>query len=361
MRNKKSERNLEIIEDAKLQLSFLKENIKFRKCFGKLKKNIEPLTFKGADFNDERSIIIFSETCEEILLEMGFSIHSIPSLYGMACEGILLDILNPEKDINEVHSDRLEFLLLFMFYFPGLQEIPSPALSLFHHPESSFNLEDLKSYERLLRVDMRKSKKSLMKEFEEFIDNKLFLRKIDNVPLVEREEYQFMPKELKEACESLRIERLESYKDWCTDNTRKRREAWNQLKIWKMRREKKSFSEISKELNISEDTAKHAFYRAYERIEQKEYIPLTWNKWMVQGREYGGICTDCPKRESCTDLCPDVIPFVDQDTRKTSRESGFTTQEKQTLDECQDYLLEKNRFRIKTAGKLPKWLVSLPF
>jgi len=76
------------------------------------------------------------------------------------------------------------------------------------------------------------------------------------------------------------------------------------------------FAEIRKEKGLARaaETAKKDYYRAYELIHRKPYDP---NLSEELKKEYLELyCDVCPEQPTCTELCPSVLPFVDQDEVK---------------------------------------------
>jgi hypothetical protein len=117
--------------------------------------------------------------------------------------------------------------------------------------------------------------------------------------------------------------------DWDIDNSRFRDEAWEQLKIWDLRRKKeivrrrgsgsvftkrRTFGRISNELKLTEDLVKKRFYRAHEITQGLKYdIEKNRELWIIRKSELGSECGICEIRDTCADPCPDVLRFIDQD------------------------------------------------
>lgn len=115
------------------------------------------------------------------------------------------------------------------------------------------------------------------------------------------------------------MDRWESKKG-LSKKIRFRRESLAALKIWEERRLRKSFKQISKELDIKEPTAKMRFYKAYEVLFGKKYDPTYYEKPAIKKAYLKRECGTCLDREFCKDPCPDVIAFVEQDTKPYIRE-----------------------------------------
>jgi hypothetical protein len=173
--------------------------------------------------------------------------------------------------------------------------LPNPEDML---PDASTPLppaRQLKPSQRLLLVDLSRKKGEILEEFKKFLD------------VVDK--FRKRPEDL------YNDQWEKKYTQWKPDKSRERPEVWKQLKIWRMRKERISFSEIAKGLKITEDAAKKSFYKAYERTQGRSYDPDKYrkdgqkiNKW-----DLTKTCQTCPDRRSCSELCPEIMRFVDQD------------------------------------------------
>ena len=154
----------------------------------------------------------------------------------------------------------------------------------------------LKASERLLVVDLSKKKGGILNDFKKFLDQVYENRTREDIPESWKAHYTL----------------------WTPDTSRERAEAWEQLKIWRMRKERIPFSEIARGLKITEDAAKKAFYRAYERTQRRAYEP---DKYRQDGQKINTwdltkTCQTCPDKKKCNEtveLCPEILRFVDQD------------------------------------------------
>jgi hypothetical protein len=182
------------------------------------------------------------------------------------------------------------------FYFyddvPGVSHKPTRT----PFEAGSINTHYLKPWERLLRVDLSRRKTDLMAEFKAFLDRVGDYRKAEDLPK----------------------EWLNNYQWWEPDTSRERAEAWQQLKIWRMRKERIPFSEIARAMEITQDTAKKAFYKAYERTQGRVYDPDRYRKdgQKMNTWDLTTICQNCPNKKKCNEtgeLCPEVLRYVDQD------------------------------------------------
>jgi hypothetical protein len=168
-----------------------------------------------------------------------------------------------------------------------------------HFESIDFVIDNLRPWHRLLQIDLRRKKTEILSEVEKFIDQVTGLR---NEP----------------------VPWAANYDEWATDTTRQRQEAWQALEVWRLRRRRKPFNEISKSLGIQYSTAKMAFRRAFELIEGRPYEPEFFNREVqtIQLSEVKRTCATCPRYgKTCNpkrveDLCPEMLLYVDQDQIK---------------------------------------------
>jgi hypothetical protein len=156
----------------------------------------------------------------------------------------------------------------------------------------------LKPSERLLLVDLSAKRADLMEHFKRFLDNVERLRKTESLPM---------------SWEA-------NYAKWDLDKTRFRHEAWQQLRVWGLRRQRKTYAEIAEETGLNLPAAKKAFARAFELIEGRKYDPELFKRDYreIASAELTKTCETCPLRDTCPELCPDVLPFVIQDQKSFS-------------------------------------------
>ena len=96
-------------------------------------------------------------------------------------------------------------------------------------------------------------------------------------------------------------------------------------KVWDARRQRKNYHVIAKELGLKKDAVRKMYYRAYEIIYQKKFDTANYEKIEIKKEYLKRVCETCPERETCTELCPDVIDFVEQDTAYQRELTGFDT------------------------------------
>lgn len=185
----------------------------------------------------------------------------------------------------------------FVDHPPIMQVLPEEDLKTFpKEADVACSLRGafpLKPSERVLLVDLSAKKSDLLESFKNFLDRVETFRNSENIP----------------------TSYMENYGQWDSDNSRFRHEAWMQIEVWRLRREKKTFAEIAKSLDLSEDSAKKAFYRAYERTQGKKYNVEKYQRLasVVRKEEIGNVCETCPHRLTCVELCPDALRFINQD------------------------------------------------
>ncbi|NIQ14271.1 MAG: hypothetical protein GTO02_07660 [Candidatus Dadabacteria bacterium] len=134
--------------------------------------------------------------------------------------------------------------------------------------------------------------------------------------------------------------------DECVTPTkgRFRKERIEALEVWEKRRLRKPFSVIGNEMGITPDTAKKRFYTAFEILFNKKYNPAKYDKPEIKVTYLQKTCNNCPTRDDCTELCPDVLTFVDQDVSSYTREQTWGNIE----------ALQERQLRKETGRKLPK-------
>lgn len=102
------------------------------------------------------------------------------------------------------------------------------------------------------------------------------------------------------------------------EDTRFRKERIKAYHVWEERKLRKPFKQIAVELGITEPTAKKRYYKAYELLYEKKYAPAEFDKPEIKRAYLKRECNTCAEKLTCKDLCPDVIAFVEQDTRPDS-------------------------------------------
>ncbi len=211
-----------------------------------------------------------------------------------------LALLDPKIDAEAIPEKVRRSYLPRLFYSPGIQQVLPRTLEeqktkkITRDMPYATSSTDCAPYERLLKIDLRKKPAQLIREFKAALESADAHRKMDPA----------------------------AYAEWQQDRSRKREEAWTHLKVWQLRRERRGFGEIAQALEKTVGAAKKSFYRAYEMIEGRQYNPEHFRRdyWEIRKTELKRTCATCPDRGRCTVLCPDVLPFVNQDEKKSSRE-----------------------------------------
>lgn len=353
MKNKQT-REQDEIERAKLKLAFLKRHPDYQASFKKLKRN----------FQTEDGLL--STDCEKILFgEMDFNTLAAPYIDRAVRDGVLFEILDPEKDIDGTHADTL---LYFMFYVEGIKEIKRLDLRVNYEkmvgrtPENHLiDTKSLKDYERLLIVDLRKPKWSLVSEFMGLIDNTYVFRKM--APNIS-DFIKNRPKELAREWAAFIKRVFISFESWEPDNSRSRKEEWMQIKVWdlygtelpqqketshpwgfsnhdrKRKRKKRNFKHVAYQLNITVDAARQAYRKAFERIYHEPYNLEAMRK-MLQSE--AGPCKNCPNFDSCTEPCPKLLAILDQENTKRKERRFSEIKIPEDSEDPAGWLNEKNR------------------
>ena len=280
-------------ENARLRFACLKENHAYRDfVFGNREKVL--LDFNASPKKEDRHTVL--ETFMFKMKEL-FSINAPFFLYNTTGLSItdLMDILDPAKDLDEIKHIDLEKVWPWLFFYPGVIPVTMAIIEednsiVYINPlsEEIGKIEELMPYEQFIKVDYRKKKSDLMEQF------------------------------------SILLDRVGVITDF-PDTSRFREEGWRHLRVWKMRRQRKGFREIARELNITPDDAKKSFYRAYELIEGRSYevTDFRQDNKEIKKEEVRRTCATCPDKPFCDTLCPDVLAYVDQD-RSSRREKSLT-------------------------------------
>ncbi|HPA14889.1 MAG TPA: hypothetical protein PKV75_06415 [Desulfobacterales bacterium] len=258
------------LENSKLRLEILKENYEYQDFFKKFL----------AWYEQDRE--------KDVWPVLGFKIFGLGRLryyighpYFKISD--IIDLLNPEKNTDEFFIKPVCDVLPKLFYDNAVSLVECDKKSITEVPIPGSlgplrTIEELNSSQRLYIIDFSKKRKQIEIEFKKYVDA------------------VFASGNLKE------------------DTSRQRKENSLQLEVWKKRRQKIDFREISKSLKISIDTAKNHFYRAYELIQGKKYDKDHFKKLMrVKKSDMKNLCEKCPQRKGCMDLCPEALRYVNQD------------------------------------------------
>lgn len=309
------------VEEGRLRLALLKENSEYRRFFDEHK----PALYSCLAMKEDKSANKCQQT--ECMTTIGMFVADCETKFGMAPHAhplfvrlyfpdpkggmeatprrLSLDqammFLDPATDVESIPRE-LSLVFDEMFFREGIyMVVPDnvPPIPLGEARREIGMPKKIQPYQRLLLIDLRENPTLLKERFAEFLDRIYWSRKVS------------------------RPEWRDSYVGWVPDRSRERKEAWQHLKVWRMRRHRKSFSEIARTLSTTSkkmaiDAAKKSFYRAFELIEERSYSPEEFRRdyWEIRKAELKRTCATCPDRNNCTVLCPDVLSFIEQDTRK---------------------------------------------
>jgi hypothetical protein len=213
----------------------------------------------------------------------------------------LVALFDPANELDSVGNDDLKAALPLFFSPPGIKHyMPGQVHRFFYDPPKPFSDKisqwtRLEPYQHLFVVDLRKAKEQLKLEFAKLLN----LERLRHSLYFQKQPiYEFD----------------ETYTKWEPDG-RERLEAKQQLQVWKLRRLRNGFKQIAEKLELSEDTAKKNFYRAYELIQGKKYEPekLKREVWEHKIKDLKRTCESCPDRLRCRELCPDAMAYAEQD------------------------------------------------
>ncbi len=112
---------------------------------------------------------------------------------------------------------------------------------------------------------------------------------------------------------------VDHYKKILKDTNKERKDQKvDKFQVWDLYEKKRSFRKIATELGSNESTVRMAYYRVFEAITGKRYDPGM--KACLTKEQLEKTCESCSERNCCTDLCPEVAAFVNQDTRNSLKE-----------------------------------------
>ena len=262
------------IEDARLRLTLLKENFEYRAFFTEFKRWIA----KNPD--------------SEVWPGLGFRRIFHLALYPGS--PLYPDILKAVDPFEE-HPPNIDHYMPNLFHDPGVTRIDPGSFSIVegsHRALWHFLREGPKPWERLYAVDLRKPKAQIEGEFKAYL-NQAFAEKADP-------------------------DHRPCYDGWEANKARRRKEAWQHLEVWKLRKKKESFSNIARQLDISVDVAKKSFARAFELTQNMRYDADLYRReaWVITRQDLLKSCDTCSDRATCQELCPDILMLVDQDQVK---------------------------------------------
>ena len=283
-------------EDWRLRLALLKESAAYRQFWAeytdKARSAYQDIEELNRALQTAKSAAKISAAFEryngacETLAAFNTQLYAfgLRGPYGEALEA--LDPRNvdlPEKLPVTFH----EPLAVVQIEVPGMPLEARAGVPLKRVPEA------LAPSERILKLDLSRKRGEIEAELKRYLDAAEHYRASGDVPEAWRANYE----------------------QWEPDRSRFRTEAWQALEVYRMRRQRKTFLEIAKTLKIHGAAAKKAFRRAYELIEARRYEPEFFRReaQAVRLPELRKTCGACSLRETCEELCPDVLGFVVQD------------------------------------------------
>ena len=314
------------VEEAKLRLALLKENFEYRDFFSQFldwdKRRKDTGVWPGLGFDKfgltglrrlihhpsysyDKIIELINPQVETCTTPDALTKRILPRLfYEHAVE--VIEMMGTE--FLEIEHGRIRPIsaILHVGRKPDSQKL-SALFEAGFKPfwEKMYKIKSrLKPWERIYKVDLTKKKSQILEEFKTYLEAAL-----EN----------------------------SGNSDWAPYKKRQREEAWIHLAIWKLRRQRKHFSEIATELDVTIDAAKKSFYRAYELTQGRRYDRERFKgSQEVRKTDIKRICDTCPQRESCNDLCPDIIRFIDQDEIEWAKKAILVD-----TDNRLDFLIQK--------------------
>lgn len=280
--------------DDRLRLAILKESAAYRAFWGKHGGKEAVSAYVEVYFSNNPDL-----QAQKVPPEMRELADALSD--GLNAFGVIIkanqtgdDLLQSLDPFNEESPESLP--VTFWVEVPVVQVIDLERSRLIEYDFfiDKSQVDTLSPSERILVIDVSCRKNEILKEVERFLDSIKEARGIAH--LLPDEEYR------------------KNYEMWQPDISRRREEAWNHLKVWRLRRQRKSYLEISHQTGIRVDAAKKAFTRAYELIEGRRYDPERFKRTHaeIQAPELKRTCKTCPERDTCNELCPDLHPHIKQ-------------------------------------------------
>jgi hypothetical protein len=267
-KSKAQSETLREIEVAKIRLELLKENFEFRRLFKA--HQADPPTLLAKLF--------------ERFDDLGCAFHD--SAFDSAVQveiahPDLVNLLDPDKNLSGIPENLVAMLPWLLFYRGGIKHVRR-------------QIKDLKPWQRAFVIDIRMRKADLLRQFEAFLDMEMTTKKAAH-----RLVNLGLP--------------FEGYLLWDADNSRWRDEVQDCLKVWKLRKQGKSYQQIADALGIDKPTAKDRFYAAYKYTQGRPYDPhLYKNHLERQIAKANSPCNGCQDRGTCKESCPALELFVDR-------------------------------------------------
>ena len=257
------------LDTARLRLALLKENFKYRAFYEKFIESIDDPNFSFPAYHFEN-----------------FGLPGVRFMFVGPNHNDTLKLLNP-LDSTNIDKKKEEHLLQRIFYSHAVVQLEVNPDEAFEgmSTRTLHSIKKIKPYERFYSIDLRKKKKQIIREFEEFLNN------------------------------AYRYRDYLSIETWEPDKSRFREEAWTHLEVWRLRRKRLPFSGVASKLSLTEDTAKKSFYRAFELTQGCKYDREKYKNLLrsVKKEDLRKTCESCSDREDCERtgvLCPEVLEYV---------------------------------------------------
>ena len=182
--------------------------------------------------------------------------------------------------------------------FPVFQKYPSVAGVVSENSvpsEAQFRLNEklkLRPSERLLRIDLSRSRGELLNDFKRFLDRVDYFRNTEDCPKDWKENYQ----------------------EWKPNKSRFRTEAWKAHEVWDLWEEAgktpaiQTFKYISKKVGRPLSTVKSQWYQAHEKIKGRPYDPKAKYSTEKKRRDADQLCSKCPHGAICYKKSGEWIP-----------------------------------------------------
>ncbi|MHB8790191.1 MAG: hypothetical protein ACYDBT_09950 [Desulfobulbaceae bacterium] len=290
--------------DDPLRLAILKENAAYRVFWKKHGGKEAVSAYVEVYFSDGTDLQ--AQKVPSKIRELADALNDGLSAFGIIIKANQTgnDLLQALDPFNEESPESLP--VTFWVEVPVVQVIDFERSRLVEHDFfiDKSQVDTLSPSERILVIDVSCRKKEILKEVERFLDSIKEARGIAH--LLPDEEYR------------------KNYEMWQPDVSRRREETRKHLQVWKLRRQRKSYLQIYRETGIKVDAAKKAFARAYELIEGRRYIRDSFKEGYMEilAPELKRTCATCPDNParggSCSEPCPDVLAFIEQDEVRLS-------------------------------------------
>ena len=243
--------------EALRRLILLRENAEYREFFdkyGKLYKDAREMIAAAYLAKDHPKI------GEGMAFLMEFK-QSLRDLFGVNASSDLLDhyfhLLDPNQKIGAIKGAEYELAIERMFWEPPITQVwPLKNMdSTSVYPPECLTIALRGSRwigpnERILRVDLRADKTTLMERFRAYLDY----------------------------VEMVKASDPGKFDAWWPDQTREKKRYKRDVDIWRLHCEGMSSAEIGRRLQIPRRTVLDAFHKKYEEVEGKPFKRGTFRR-----------------------------------------------------------------------------------